>query len=130
MPRFLTSDPQKSRRITFLIGRNLLFVLILALVAVVGEVWLRWQWFFPRWSAPVRFVPRVGRMLEPDTEVRGTNHRDFWTVSRTNRQGFLDREPIDPERAAASCHVALTRCRWRSCRHTRWEPAATLHSTA
>ena len=108
MLRFLTSDPQKSRRITFLIGRNLLsFVLILALVAVVGEVWLRWQQPFPRLSAPVRFVPRVGRMLEPDTEVRWTNFRDFWTVSRTNRWGFLDREPIGPERAAASCHVAL-----------------------
>ena len=40
-------------------------------------------------------------------EVRWTNGLDFWTVSRTNSPGFLDREPPDPERAAASRHVAV-----------------------
>ncbi len=100
--------PPSIRRVLSLVGGNALsLVLILASVAVVGEVWLRLQWPFPHRSASVRFVPRVGRMLEPDTEVRATNRRDFWTVSRTNRWGFLDREPIGPERAAASCHVAL-----------------------
>ena len=96
------------RRILSLVGGNVLsFALILASAAVVGEVWLRLRWPFPHNESRLGFVPRVGRMFEPDTEVRWTNRRDFWTVSRTNRWGFLDREPIGPERAAASCHVAL-----------------------
>ena len=55
----------------------------------------------------MHFVPKVGYMIQPNAEVRRTNQRDFWTVSRTNSWGFLDREPIAPERAAASCHIAL-----------------------
>ena len=39
--------------------------------------------------------------------MRYTNRLDFWTESRTNSLGFLDREPIGLERAAASCHVAM-----------------------
>ena len=46
-------------------------------------------------------------MIQPNAEVRRTNQLDFWTVSRTNSDGFLDREPIASERAAASCHIAL-----------------------
>lgn len=46
-------------------------------------------------------------MIKPNAEVRETNHFDFWTVSRTNSYGFPDREPIPPERATASCHIAL-----------------------
>lgn len=46
-------------------------------------------------------------MYEPNVEVRVTNHLDFWTVSRTNRWGFLDRDPPDPKRAAASCHISV-----------------------
>ena len=88
-------------------GNVLSFVLVLALAAMVGEVWLRLQWPFAHSSESVRFVPRVGRMFVPDTEVRTTNRRDYFTVSRTNSQGFLDRGPIGPERAAAGCHVAL-----------------------
>ncbi len=39
--------------------------------------------------------------------MRHTNGLDFWTESRTNSLGFVDREPISLERAAASCHVAM-----------------------
>jgi len=49
----------------------------------------------------------VGRLLKPNAEIRWTNHLDFWTVSRTNSLGFLDREPLSPERAAASCHISM-----------------------
>ena len=98
----------KIRPVLFLIGGNLLsFVLILASAAVVGEVWLRLRAPFMAQTLPRHFVPAVGRMLRPDVEIRWTNRRDFWTVSRTNGWGFLDREPVSPERAAASCHVAL-----------------------
>ncbi len=58
-------------------------------------------------SLPTRFVPKVGLIREPNAEIRHTNMLDFWTVSRTNSLGFLDREPIAPERAAASCHIAI-----------------------
>ncbi len=58
-------------------------------------------------SIPGRFVPEVGVLWQPHEEVRHTNLRDFWTISRANRLGFLDREPISPRRAASGCHVAL-----------------------
>lgn len=58
-------------------------------------------------SRPLRFVPGAGFLGEPNAEWRETNGRDFRTTSRTNRWGFLDREPIAPERAAASCQVAV-----------------------
>ena len=98
----------KIRRVLFWVGGNvLLFALTWAFIAVVGEVWLRLQWPFPRTNQPLHFVPKVGRMLKPNAEVRSTNHLDYWTVSHTNSDGFLDREPIAAERAAASCHIAL-----------------------
>ena len=46
-------------------------------------------------------------MLFPDMEMRFTNNLDFWTTARTNSLGFLDREPPDPDLAAASCHIAV-----------------------
>ena len=46
-------------------------------------------------------------LLPPDTEIRWTNGLDFWTVSRTNRLGFLDREPPSSERAAKSCLITM-----------------------
>ena len=94
----------------------LLIAVGLALIAVVGEVYFRVN------AAPFgfaanpqdfggrnarRFVPNVGVMHEPNSEARFTNHLDFWTITRTNRLGFLDREPISPGRAAESCHVAF-----------------------
>ena len=98
------------RRVLFWVGGNvLLFALTWVFIAGVGEVWLRLQWPFAHKSRPHHFVPKVGRMLKPNAEVRWTSnsHSDFWTVSRTNSYGFLDREPIAPDRAAAGCHIAL-----------------------
>ena len=46
-------------------------------------------------------------MFAPNAKVRHTNGLDFWTESRTNGLGFVDREPIDIKRAAASCHIAM-----------------------
>ena len=79
----------------------------LALIAAAGEAWLRIAApsFDP--ASPSRFVPGVGVLWEPHTEVRYTNHLDFRTAQRVNGLGFLDREPPDPARAAASCHVAV-----------------------
>ena len=95
-------------RVLFWVGGNaLLFALTWAFIAVVGEVWLRLQWPFLHSRWPWHFVPRVGYKFKPNVEVYATNHFDFWTVSRTNSWGFPDREPISPDRAAASCHIAL-----------------------
>ena len=79
----------------------------LALIAIAGEAWLRLSGAFVALPPPLRFVPGVGVLYEPHAEVRRTNGLDYWTVQRANSLGFLDREPPDPERAAASCHVAV-----------------------
>ena len=79
----------------------------LALIAAAGEVWLRATAPFMRPHIPTRFVPDVGLVREPHAEIFHTNRRDFWTISRANSLGFLDREPIEADRAAEGCHVAI-----------------------
>ena len=94
-----------------MIAYNVLFTFIgLGLIALVGEVYLRLKrpvMPFSTNSYPLHFVPKVGLMLKPNAEVLRTNHRDFWTIQRTNSLGFLDREPIRSDRAAESCHIAM-----------------------
>ena len=80
---------------------------VYGMTGIVGEVWLRRSFPFLTNRIPVRFVPGVGVVLEPHEEVWYTNRHDYWTISRTNRLGFVDREPVTPERAASSCHIAL-----------------------
>ena len=100
--------PRKLRRALRLIGWNVLLLIAgLALIGLAGEAWRRATVPFVSSHRPLVFVPGVGLMLPPDTEVRWTDGLDFWTVSRTNRLGFLDREPPSPERAAGSCHVTV-----------------------
>ena len=102
------SPSRKSVRLARIAGWNAALILVgLALVAGAGEAYLRLSGGFVASPLPLRFVPGVGLLYEPHTEMRYTNGLDFWTVSRTNSLGFLDREPPDPERAAASCHVAV-----------------------
>ena len=80
----------------------------LVLLAAAGEAWLRLtKPFMGSAIAMGRFVPGIGFLHEPNAEVRRTNFRDFWTASRANRWGFLDRDPPPPGRAAASCHVSV-----------------------
>ena len=100
--------PSKSRRVLRLAGWNALWLIAgLALVAMIGEAWLRSTVPFRENHRPTVFVPGVGAIRPPDTEIRWTNNLDFWTVSRTNRLGFLDREPSSPERAAQGCHITM-----------------------
>ena len=58
-------------------------------------------------SYPNVFVPGVGHMGAPNRAVNWTNYLDFWVTERTNSLGFLDREPVSPERAASSCHISI-----------------------
>ena len=102
--------PKRSRwrRVTRLALLNALVLFAGALLLAGGaEVYFRVTTPFRTEVRPVRFVPGVGLIRPPHVEMRATNGVDFWTVSRTNALGFLDREPPDPARAAASCHVTL-----------------------
>ena len=96
------------RRALRLVGVNALVLLAgLLLVALGGEIWLRLTTPFVGSHFPRRFVPEVGSLGEPDTELRWTNDRDYWVISRTNRWGFVDREPVEAEVAAAGCHLTV-----------------------
>lgn len=107
VPRAAGGRPRWRRGLR-LVAWNALVLLGLVLAAgVVGEIVLRLDTPFVVSRRPLRFVPGAGFLGEPDAEWRETNGSDFWTISRTNRWGFLDREPISPERAAASCQVAV-----------------------
>ena len=95
-------------RLARLAGLNAALILGgLALLALAGEAWLRLTAQSGNDGWPRAFVPGVGVLFEPHAEVLFTNDLDFWTTQRANSLGFLDREPPDPERAAASCHVAV-----------------------
>ena len=96
------------RRALRLVGWNALFLFGgLALIGVVGEMYFRLRVPFAENIYPNFWSSTVGGIYKPNAEVRHTNGLDFWTESRTNILGFVDREPIDPERAAASCHIAM-----------------------
>ena len=96
------------RRVLRLAGWNALLLMAgLALIGLAGETRLRLKGPFMTVHVSNVFVADVGLLLSPRTEVRWTNRVDFWTVSRTNSLGFLDREPPSPARAAESCHVAV-----------------------
>ena len=98
----------RRRRALRLVGGNALLLLAgLLLVGLAGEAWLRLTTPFMLSRMPRRFVPEVGFLGVPHTEVRWTNGRDFWQVSRTNRWGFVDREPVEPEVGAAGCRVTV-----------------------
>ena len=103
-----TVESSRFRRGLRLVGWNaLLLVLGAALIAMAGEAWLRLTVPFIASTNPLEFVPNVGILRPPNTEIRYTNRREFWNVSRTNSLGFLDREPPRPERAAATCHISM-----------------------
>ena len=80
-----------------------------ALLAVVagGEAYLRATRPFSTQLENTVVVPGVGKLMRPYSKVQATNQTDFWNVSWANSLGFLDREPISPERAKESCHVAI-----------------------
>ena len=104
----MTRAGTKIRRALRLVGWNALFLVAgLTLIGVVGETYFRLRAPFLEIDAPRAWSPTIGRIFTPNAEVRWTNRLDFWTESRTNSLGFVDREPIGIERAAASCHIAM-----------------------
>ena len=65
--------------------------LALAALALAGEAWLRLTKPFMFNSAQKEFVAGVGPMFVPGSDVHLTDGRFFWTVSRVNAWGFVDR---------------------------------------
>lgn len=96
-----------ARALPVIAWNALLSLLGVLLVAVTGEIYLRAKLPFAAVSKPRQFVKDVGYLFKPHAEVRVTNLHEFWTVSRANSIGFLDREPLSPQRAAESCHIAV-----------------------
>ena len=89
-------------------GWNVLLLLGgLSLIVLGGEAYFRLTTPFMTQRSSAHFIPGVGFLRKPHSEVHSTNRLDYWTVSRANRLGFLDREPLSPARAAASCHLAM-----------------------
>ena len=88
---------------------NALSIIVgLILIALVGEMYLRLANPFIAHSLPFRFVDGVGLVREPNGELRYANwDDDIFVASRANSLGFLDREPVSAERAAAGCHIAF-----------------------
>ena len=90
-------------------GWNALFVVLaLLLLAILGEAYFRLTRPFIDTEVRSVFVDGVGLIREPNAELRYANwNDDNFVVSRINSQGFLDREPLSPERGAAGCHIAF-----------------------
>ena len=89
---------------------NTLFIISgLFLIALVGEAYFRLtNQSVEESSIPFQFVDGAGLIKKPNAENRYRRwFDDYWVISRTNSQGFLDREPVSPERAAAGCHIAF-----------------------
>ena len=84
---------KRVRRVLRLIGWNAAFIVVgLTLIAVVGEFYFRAKIPFTSGVLTKRFDPEMGIIREPLAEISYTNHLDFWTVSRANSLGFLDRD--------------------------------------
>ena len=80
----------------------------LLLIALAGEAYFRLTKPFIEHNIPSQFVDGIGVIREPNAEARHANwHDDNFVVSRANSLGFLDREPVSPERAADGCHIAF-----------------------
>ena len=80
----------------------------LLLIALAGEGYLRLANPFIESSIPLQFVDGVGLMRKPNAELRYADwNDDNFIVSRTNSQGFVDREPVSVGRAAAGCRIAF-----------------------
>ena len=104
-----TPSPEKYVRKLRVGAWNAAFIILgLLLIALVGEIYLRLANPFIRGTIPDRFVDGVGLIREPNAELRYANwDDDNFVVSYTNSLGFLDREPVSPERAAEGCHIAF-----------------------
>jgi hypothetical protein len=80
---------------------------LVAILVVGGEVYVRATLPFTTNVWPSQFRPDVGFTFKPHSIVRLTNFVDFWTEERTNRNGFLDREPPSGPPEPGVCRVVF-----------------------
>ena len=96
------------RRWRAVVGWNVLFLSVgAALIFIDWEAWFHLRAPFTERRQLLHFEPGVGVLNEPGAEVRWTDHSNYWVAQRANRWGFLDREPLTPEQAARTCHIAF-----------------------
>ena len=79
----------------------------LILIIAVSEVYLQQNMPFEQSSWKKEFVPGVGILYQPHTVVQATDRVEFWTESKVNSLGFLEREPLVPGEASKGCHIAI-----------------------
>jgi len=72
-------------------------LVMLAVIFAGAEAWLRVKIPFLEVAWPSTLHPVAGFHFKPGSEVRFTNHADFWARERANSLGFLDREPVVPK---------------------------------
>ena len=103
-----SASDTKARRVLRLIGWNAaLIVMGLTLIVVAGEIYFRAKMpFTGEGDSSWYFDPEVGIIRNPNSEIVSTNNLDFWTISRTNSLGFLDREP-QPITASDGCRIVV-----------------------
>lgn len=89
------------------VGNIAFLALGLAVVAAAAEWRLRATRPFMTPAASWRFVADVGLLYAPGALVRATNGLDYWSVSRANSLGFLDREPAPVAQTPSGCRVAV-----------------------
>lgn len=100
-------SPPRPRLSRLIVWNLLLSVAGLTSIIVAGEIYLWLTVPFVEEAVTRRFVPGVGLLYAPNTELRFTNRLDYWTKTRTNSLGFIDREPPSNRRAIESCHVTV-----------------------
>jgi len=79
------------------IWRDFIVIAIVTVLSVVALLFLLELGFrlttpFIENKWPLRFDKEIGFLFQPLSELQVTNHLDYWTQSRTNSLGFLDRE--------------------------------------
>ena len=85
----------------------LFFISGLLLIALAGEAYFRLTKPSIHTDIPFQFVDGIGSIRKPNAELRYANwYDDNFAISRVNSHGFIDREPVSPERAAG-CHIAF-----------------------
>ena len=100
--------PLPPRAVARTAGWVLLLLLPAAIAAVCGaELYFRLALPYMTAEPPYAFVPGVGRVFQPGSEVWAREHRNRRFVARANSLGFLDREPGDLRGADESCRIAV-----------------------
>jgi hypothetical protein len=85
-----------------------LLIVTIGVIVLGGEVYLRikaGEWEKIYW--PAKFEPSIGSIFVPGEFVQHTNHFDFWTKTKVNSLGWLDREPESLESSRDKLRVAF-----------------------